>query len=411
MLLNTYKEVLSAFVILTVLVLLIIFFYTRSILEPVEKIKDIIERIFRKEYNHNLLSQSRKNKNVFFNLSEISQRLRRYQDKISVRKEGFFTLLDAIQQPVWIQNNRGIITVGNESFEKIFNAEDAKGHYFWNVIRQKELYSFIDEIFNNPRNVIMELQCDENYFLCVASFLQASEQTVFILNDITEIRKLENIKKDFVLNVSHELRTPLTSIKGYLEMMGSTVSEKNKQYFEIIKRNTERLIKIVEDLLSLSKLEYIQKIKPENIDIKEFMENIGKVFAVRCLEKNLEMKINISKNLIYMTADLFQMEQVFINLIDNAVKYTEKGVIAISFSKEYNYLRIEISDTGTGIPEEHLSRLFERFYVVDKSRSRKMGGTGLGLSIVKHIVGLHEGEISVESKIGKWTKFTILLPN
>jgi two-component system phosphate regulon sensor histidine kinase PhoR len=234
---------------------------------------------------------------------------------------------------------------------------------------------------------------------------------VAILHDITEFRKLEKIKRDFVLSASHELRTPLTAIKGYVETLQTKISKKDQQYLNVIKRHTERLINIVSDLLNLSELEEkVNKPEFELVNIKNLIENIKTLFAPRFKEKNLALKVNVEEKLPLISGDSFKLEQMLINLVDNAIKYTEKGEVEIAARRLNQSIRITIKDTGIGIAQEHLSRIFERFYVVDKSHSRRMGGTGLGLSIVKHIVLLHNGEIEVESTPGVGTKFIITLP-
>ena len=232
------------------------------------------------------------------------------------------------------------------------------------------------------------------------------------LYDITKIKNLEKTKKDFVSNVSHELRTPLTAIKGFVETLEETTNDdENKHYLNIIKRHTDRVINIVEDLLLLSELEEeSSSLELEDVNLKGLIENILKIFDQRLREKNLVLKFKADKNLPLIKADPFKLEQVFINLIDNAIKYTERGEVMISVSQNDKGLITEIQDTGICIPKEHLSRIFERFYVVDKSRSRKLGGTGLGLSIVKHIVLLHNGKIDVENIPGTGTKFIVTLP-
>ena len=405
-----FKGFLFSIIILAAIALIITFFYIKSIIKPIEKISEEVAKISNRNYKIELPAQQKKYYDLFRNLKNISETLIKYEDKLSKRKEGFFTLIESIQQPIWIQDKKGVITVVNESFEKFVGDSKIKDHYFWNVIRQKELYDFADELFKNPKNKIKEINFENKYFICNASFLPLTADIVFILNDITEIRKLENIKKDFVLNVSHELRTPLTSIKGYIETLEDEIGDEHPTYIEVIKRNTDRLINIVKDLLTLSKLEQDLYLEKEKIELEEFLRNIKRVFEHRLKEKGLDFHYTIKDNLKDLFADRFKLEQVFINLIDNAIKYTEKGLISLNFSKENNLIKMEISDTGLGIPEEHLPRLFERFYTVDKSRSRKMGGTGLGLSIVKHIVNLHEGTIDVESKVGQGTRFTITFP-
>jgi two-component system phosphate regulon sensor histidine kinase PhoR len=188
------------------------------------------------------------------------------------------------------------------------------------------------------------------------------------------------------------------------------VSDPGKRYVDIIKRNTDRLINIVQDLLLLSELEEQGALHLEEIDVAPVLENILRIFDDRLREKHLSVKTDIGQGVPRIKADPFKLEQVFVNLIDNAIKYTEKGEIAVRIGTTGSKVIIEVHDSGIGIPRQDLRRVFERFYVVDKSRSRKFGGTGLGLSIVKHIVLLHNGSIDVDSTPGTGTTFTVTLP-
>ena len=249
-------------------------------------------------------------------------------------------------------------------------------------------------------------------FLCSATFLQYKEEITIVFHDITEIKKLQKIKTDFVLNVSHELRTPLTSIKGFIETIETgTLDDENKHYMGIIKRNTDRLINIINDLLSLSEMEEKgTKLQLETVNLKDIIEHALVVFEQQIQSKGFFVHLSIDPDLPTVQGDPFKLEQVFINLIDNAMKYTEKGGITIEMKSQDKKIVITLQDTGAGISPEHLSRIFERFYVVDKSRSKKLGGTGLGLSIVKHIILLHNGTIKAESTLGHGTTFIITLP-
>jgi two-component system phosphate regulon sensor histidine kinase PhoR len=230
-----------------------------------------------------------------------------------------------------------------------------------------------------------------------------------IIYDLFEVKRLEKIKKDFVANVSHELRTPLTAIKGYAETLENEIKNpESKRYLEIIVKNTERLINIVTDLLTLSRLEEKQKTMTfEDVDIGGTMKNTVKIFEQQAAAKKLGITLEVPDDLAAVSGDALKIEQVFVNLIDNAIKYTETGGVTIRAGNENGAVKIEISDTGIGIPPEHIERIFERFYVVDKSRSRKAGGTGLGLSIVKHIMKLHGGTVTVQSAPAAGTKFTL----
>ena len=405
-----FTSLLLTISLITIIALLISILYSYSITKPVENLNEQIRKIAEGDFSELKYPKNHEYRYMFNNLDSISKKLQKYEAKLSKQKEGFNTIIESIKEAIWIQDKKGFITTSNNSFIDLVKQKNVKGQYFWNVIREKELYDVADNIFKKPETRTEEIEMDGKHFLCSTSHSPLTEETVFILYDITDIRQLENIKKDFILNVSHELRTPLTSIKGYLETLEDEIGDEHPTYIEVIKRNTDRLINIVKDLLTLSRLEHDISMEKENIKPDEFLKNINKIFEHRLKEKKLKFRYAIENTLETFVADRFKWEQVFINLVDNAIKYTEKGEIQIEVKQEENKSIFEITDTGNGIAPEHLPRLFERFYTVDKSRSRKMGGTGLGLSIVKHIVNLHEGTIGVESKVGQGTKFIVKLP-
>jgi len=232
---------------------------------------------------------------------------------------------------------------------------------------------------------------------------------------IDNLKKMDKVRTDFVANVSHELKTPLTSIKGYIETLqdGALDDKENAERFlTIIKKHADSLTNIVNDLLILSEAEAgNETLNKTTFDIKSFIDEIILGFGHDLNEKNINAEFESRNDTIEIYADKGKIEQVIVNVIDNAIKYTENGrKIKINLSKERDIIFISIQDNGIGISEKHLSRVFERFYRVDKARSRKVGGTGLGLAIVKHIVFLHEGEIEVESSVGQGTKINIKLP-
>jgi len=374
------------------------------------KFAEIIRKIASKKYDNILIKSNSYFKYFSEDLTIIQNRLKRYNNKLSRNKEGFNLIIETLKEAIWIQNEKGLITDGNSSFKKLINNDNIKGQYFWNVIRPKELYKLADLAMDKTSSFTKEVKFDGSSFLCSASYSPLLEETIFIVYDMTEIRKLEILKKDLVLNVSHELRTPLTSIKGYLETIEEELPGEQQPYLKIIKRNTDRLINIVQDLLTLSKLEHVQKIEVEKTRTYDFLLNIAAIFQQTVEKKSLKLNIEADSSLPYFWGDRFKLEQVFINLIDNAITYTETGTITIKAKQVDNEAIFEVIDRGAGIPLKSLPRLFDRFYVVDKSRNRKLGGTGLGLSIVKHIINLHNGAITVESRINEGTKFTITLP-
>jgi two-component system phosphate regulon sensor histidine kinase PhoR len=331
---------------------------------------------------------------------------------LSRRNEELDTIVSSIQEILLVLDKDGRIKLTNESFKKALDNEDVQDKFYWEVMRCPDFSELIKKVMEERKNHIQEIEFRDKNYLCSVTFLSSKEEMVAILYDITELKNLERMKKEFVANISHELRTPLTAIKGFVETLEEEEEIKNVQYLEIIKRHTDRLMNIVNDLLVLSELEQTgSALVIENVNLVSLAENILKVFEQGAKERGIQLKLVAGEDLKTVQADPFKLEQMFINLLDNAIKYTEKGEVSITLTQIDSKSVIEIQDSGIGIPGSHLPRIFERFYVVDKSRSKKLGGTGLGLSIVKHIVLLHGGTIDVESSLGIGTKFTIVLPN
>ncbi len=234
-------------------------------------------------------------------------------------------------------------------------------------------------------------------------------------NNIDSLKKMNQVRTDFVANVSHELKTPLTSIKGFVETLeDGAINDKETatRFLSIIKKHTNQLTSIVDDLLSLTELEYSkEKIEKKEFNLKDLLNEVILGFGHALSQKEHKLETNFEGENFDIQADKLKLEQVIVNLIANAIKYTkEKGNIQILLSDKNNALIFTVEDNGIGIPKEHLDRIFERFYRVDKARSRKLGGTGLGLSIVKHIVTLHKGSVDVVSQMESGTKVTVLLP-
>jgi len=331
--------------------------------------------------------------------------------ELSRQKESLNNIVSSVQEGLVVLDKEEKVKLSNPSFKKIVKNDSVEERFYWEIIREAKFGELVKKVREKEKNLTGEVSLDGRVYLCSATFMKAQEEMVIILHDITTIKNIEKIKKDFVVNVSHELRTPLTAIKGFAETLEEEIDEKGRQYVEVIKRNTDRLINIIQDLLLLAEVEEKgATFSLEKVDAKTLAENVIRIFKQKVKEKNLNLNLVVEDGLPQIRADAFKLEQLFINLIDNSIKYTETGDITVSIKKNEEDITIEVKDTGIGIPREHLSRVFERFYVVDKSRSKKLGGTGLGLSIVKHIVLLHNGKIHVESAPGMGTKFVISLP-
>jgi two-component system, OmpR family, phosphate regulon sensor histidine kinase PhoR len=244
---------------------------------------------------------------------------------------------------------------------------------------------------------------------------------VIVLNDVTDVKRLENVRRDFVANVSHELKTPIASIKGFVETLLDGAADDpadRRRFLDIVARQADRLESIIEDLLALSRIEQSEEagnLPREPVPIAELLAAVTADCLPRAADRSIRLELSCPDSLVAeVNAPL--LEQAVINLVDNAIKYSEPGrTVRLSADEEPaaeggGAVRIVVEDEGCGIDGEHLPRLFERFYRVDKARSRKLGGTGLGLSIVKHIVQAHDGTVAVQSEPGKGSTFTIRLP-
>ena len=345
------------------------------------------------------------------NFNDMTAKVKRLFDDLKKRKEELDNIMASMKDGLIVLDGTGMIVLANRSAKEIIGLEALEGRSFWEVIRLTEFVDLISRVKEEKKSRLAEVVFGEKNILCRAAFLPVQEGVVVTLNDITEIQNLARIKKEFVLNVSHELRTPLTAIKGYAETLEEETDVRTRSYAETIIRHTDRLIRIVEDLISLATLEEKDlAYEPERVSLKEIAENVVKIFVPKAAEKNLRLQLETAPDLPPIDGDPFRIEQIFVNLIDNAVKYTEKGSVRVRLEKVEGGIVAEVVDSGIGIPEKDQSRVFERFYVVDKSRSRKTGGTGLGLSIVKHIVLLHGGRIDLKSSPGTGSTFRVFLP-
>lgn len=258
----------------------------------------------------------------------------------------------------------------------------------------------------------MAINFNNRYFTLFGDKIIYHDKPILLLTfiDITEIKKTEKMKADFTANVSHELKTPITVLKGYIETLEDELPSDKYPIIKIMKRHIERLSNLVSDVLLLSRLDAKVPLEKEYFNLKELITNAVETFNNDIKEKNINFKILVDDDIFYY-GDNFLIFQAIINLVSNAVKYTSyNGLIEIKSTLQKDIIILTIKDTGPGIPKEYHEKIFQRFFVIDKSRSRQLGGTGLGLSIVKHIIELHNGRIDVESELGKGTTFIITLP-
>ena len=405
-------SVLYSVLVISILSLLIALFYSYNLTRPIRELIAASRRVAAGDFSARVfLKRADELKELGDSFNAMSETLSSFFAEITSQKEELNNIIFSIQEGLLVLDRKGTIVLSNESIRKALQASAVDGKFYWEVIREPQFSALIDRVEREKTRCEDQITIQDSAFMCSATPLASQDKTVVMCHDVTELKRVEKIKKDFVVNVSHELRTPLTAIKGFVETIEDDIDDKNRGYLNIIRRNTDRLINIVKDLLLLSELEEKgAALSLEACDLKIMIEQMQRIFEPRLREKGLSLTISADQALPDIMADAFKLEQVFVNLIDNAIKYTEKGGITISLLQRNGHVLIEIQDTGIGIPREHLPRIFERFYVVDASRSKQLGGTGLGLSIVKHIVLLHSGAIEVDKHTGPGYKIIITLP-
>ncbi|HOL05020.1 MAG TPA: ATP-binding protein [Syntrophorhabdaceae bacterium] len=385
---------------------------SRGISKPLAELVLAAKQVSQGNFNVKVfLKNNDELKDLAESFNEMTIKMQNMFQHLANQKEEFNTIISSIEEPLFVLKKDGTVKLCNESFKRIADNRELKGGYFWEYCRSPELDDIVKKVKLERKHHLEEIKIKDRFYLCSFTFLNQTEEIVIILQDITRFKQLETLKKEFIANISHELRTPLTAIKGFIETLEEEEHIQNVRYLEAIKRHTNRLMNIVNDILVLSELEKEGiRLEKEDVNLIDLTENILKIFEQRIKEKGLSVVLNAQENIRPIKADSFRLEQMLINLMDNAIKYTEKGTITISINQDEDICMITVEDTGIGIPESSIPRIFERFYTADKSRSKKLGGTGLGLSIVKHIVLLHKGSIDVQSSFGKGTKFTIKLP-
>ncbi len=311
----------------------------------------------------------------------------------------------------------------NPAAEKAFEIPSAAatGKPFVEAIRQASISEILRSVLDSGEEKSGELRLflnEERYFEMRAIPLHnAGERrgALLVLHDTTRIQKLEQVRKDFIANVSHELRTPLTAIQGFAETLldgGLEDKEHNREFVQTIHSEAARLAALVNDLLDLSAIES-GRAKPDRkpVALSPLLDEVVRQLSPLARKKSIRLEIEGSAKFPSVPADTNQIRQVFSNLIDNAIKFNQEGgSVTIRCSEKDGGAEISVSDTGSGIPQKDLPRVFERFYRVDKARSRDLGGTGLGLAIVKHIVESHGGSVRVESSEGRGSSFFVFLP-
>lgn len=409
---GTLKYYIAIILLVFVLSLFLAVKLVKIIVYPINELQKVTSKIENGDLNKRA---------IIYNYDEIgflAQTFNNIADQLEIRiidsldkKNKLEAILESMESGVIaIDNNENIILINSYS-QKLFDLkEDNIGKKISDCIIDYDLINFIREIPEIGTKEVKLFHPIERELRVkkspIINYLNNSIGIVITVQDITDIKRLENMRSEFVANVSHELKTPLTSIKGFSETLRYVDdSETKNKFLDIIDKESERLTNLINDILILSNIENIHKMESEYFNPGDVIENVLDMVKSQAYKKSIIIKYNDCFNSeILGSKDKFH--QLAVNLIENAIKYSnENGVVKIDLTLEEQYFVFKVKDNGIGIPKNDIPRIFERFYRVDKSRSTR--GTGLGLAIVKHIVKLFNGEISVKSKVGIGSTFTV----
>lgn len=355
-------------------------------------------------------------------LNEMATRIDEQMHKLTSEQQRLAAILRGMGEGVMVTDTRGTIILVNPAFRKQFGLPgEVDGRPLVEVCRHPDLLHAFEEQRESGNEVSCEIAIPSTNLVLMAHWVplagdNGKRGTVAVFHDISDLKRVETMRRDFVANVSHELRTPVAVIKGYGEtLLDGTLdesAERSRRFVEVMVSHAERLTSLINDILTLSKLESKDtSLTLYPLDLCGTIRKAQMLMEDHAQTKGIRIAADCPEELPKVMADQGQLEQVLLNLLDNAIKYTQDGGdVSISAKLSGERIQICVSDTGIGIPSKDLPRIFERFYRVDEGRSREQGGTGLGLSIVKHIVQLHGGEITVTSEAGKGSTFTVVLP-
>ncbi|MDI9485238.1 MAG: ATP-binding protein [Bacillota bacterium] len=395
----------------------------RAITAPLQDLLVAVRRLQEREFGRKVLVQRTDEIGQLGKaFNELSETLEELFSTVSDRESTLDTVLSSMDDGVIAVNMRREVILANRAAADLFQHEvvEMMGRNQFEATRNEELSRLLEKTMDDRVSFSQEVRLrpgSERTLAVTCSPLEDQrgriQGAVAVMRDVTSLRHLEQMRQAFVANVSHELRTPLTSIKGFSEtLLNSNFEDKalSERFLKIINDETDRMIALINDLLDLSRIESgKQPLKKEPVDMKRVFEDTVLMLQGKADEKGITLENNVYTSAI-VEGDEKLLKQVALNLVDNGVKYTpEGGKVWIEAEQGLDSIEFIIGDTGLGIASEHLDRLFERFYRVDKGRARHMGGTGLGLAIVKHIIDKHKGTIAVESRVGKGTKIRITL--
>lgn len=419
---HLYTNILFAGLVFILLIGWFSFMIASRITRPLHEIRKQAQRLADGDFSVRVPVFDTPELDVFARtMNEMSDQIREKVRQIEAQKHLIEAAFSGMREGVMVINKTGDIVNFNRPMAIMLDIGGKKGKVFENI-RNPQLMKLLNLALDTGKDQETEITIDRDYGKRI---IQAYTRPIYdydknvsgavmVLSDMTDLRKLETVRKDFVANVSHELRTPITAIRGFVEtIMSGRVNNKEtlQQFLSIISRHTARMNAIIEDLLTLSRVEASAgRVEKRRQPLYSVLDEALSDHMDEASKKRITINIDCAQDL-EAAFNFNLMEQAVANLVGNAVRYSpEDTVVTVSARKEKDNIVISVTDHGPGIPRQHLPRLFERFYRVDRARSRKQGSTGLGLAIVRHIAIVHNGSVSVSSTPGKGSKFDIILP-
>jgi len=395
----------------------------RKWIAPWRQVEDVITQIGQGQRPRTFLMEgSAPAQRIGFQLEKIVNELEQLQKQIAKRESGMQTIFSAMQDALLVVDSNRQVILTNQTFRKLFDApEISVATPVLEIVRDPTLDRLLNDAFRGKGPVRSEFAIEQSQIElhAVATKNDAGEITgaLVLFHDITELKKMDQVRRDFVANVSHELRTPLSILRGYIETLldsPNTPREELTRILRVMERHSDRLELLVEDLLTLAQLESANpNLQIGTVDLSKFLPEMVRDWEKKLAGKGLNIIVDVSTDLWPIPVDRTRLQEALYNLLDNAVKYSrEHGEIRLSARQRNGEIEVAVRDDGIGIAKEDLPRIFERFYRADKARSPdKVRGTGLGLAIVKHIAQLHGGRVEAESEVGKGTTIRVVLPS
>ncbi len=402
----------AVLILIGILGILMSLFFGKQSLKPLERVKHSLEAVNKGEYNHIMAESNDEEINSLLDeINEINRSFVRSFAKVQSEQIKLDYVLNNIADGIVAINGRNQISTINKSAQEIFSVSQLTIGKPIEYLSGSE--RFIAKM-NNDTNQIFELEIEKKIYLCLLNFLDKptnSFNRVLVIRDITARKQSENMRSEFFANASHELKTPLTVVCGFVEILAlSEQNEKNTAMLEKIIGETQRMKTLIEDMLELSNLENTSVVSGEVVRVSKVCEEVFETLSIESYKKNIRLKCDGDAKIACTEKHLYELLK---NLVENGVKYNNRkkhGVVNVYVSKKGDDCKIVVLDNGIGIDKKHQDRIFERFYRVEKSRSRATGGTGLGLSIVKHIVDLYGGTISLSSAVERGTTISVTFP-